>query len=134
MIDVGNSHNSCRNAMAIPFYPKEKFIQMKKKSVAIKSIAVKHPSKYYTNEMAPYADIPNIPVFWWRLWGINGRYLMDKDAGETVELMAVDVSREAIELAGKRVQDIDLILGSTCCVSGWAENPQQNLPGTVSAD
>lgn len=102
---------------------------MKNKSVAIKSIAIKHPSKYYTNDMAPYSEIPNVPVYWWRLWGMEGRYLMDRESGETVESLAVEASKEAIELAGKKAEDIDLILGTTCCVSGWSEDPHKIYPG-----
>jgi 3-oxoacyl-[acyl-carrier-protein] synthase III len=104
-------------------------LTMKNKSVAIKSIAVKHPSRYYTNEMSPYSDIPNVPVFWWRLWGMEGRYLMDRKSGETVESLALAAAKEAIELAGKTAEDVDLILGTTCCVSGWSEDPYKIYPG-----
>ncbi len=102
---------------------------MKNNTVAIKSVAVKLPSTYYTNDMAPYSEIPNVPTFWWRLWGMEGRYLMDRQQGETVESLAFHAAKEAIELAGKRSEDVDLILGPTCCVSGWSEDLNKIYPG-----
>ncbi len=43
--------------------------------------------------MSPYVDIPNMPVYWWRLWGINGRYLMNRNEGETVESKAMEACK-----------------------------------------
>jgi 3-oxoacyl-(acyl-carrier-protein) synthase III len=97
--------------------------------VQIESIAVKLPEKYYTNDMPPYSDIPDIPAHWWRLWGIEGRYLMNREAGETVGSLGLKASEDAITLAGKTANDIDLILATTCCVSGWAEDKNRIYPG-----
>jgi 3-oxoacyl-[acyl-carrier-protein] synthase-3 len=97
-------------------------------SIAIKSLAIKMPTQYYTNEMPPYSTIPNLPTYWWRLWGMEGRYLMDKSAGETVESLGLEACKEALSLAGKNAGDIDLILTSTCCVSGWSQNKTLIFP------
>lgn len=102
---------------------------MGKNTAELRSLAVKMPSQYYTNDMSPYADIKNMPVYWWRLWGMEGRYLMNRALGETVETMGLGASEEALRLAGKRAEDIDLILATTCCISGWSADADRIFPG-----
>ncbi|RNA63524.1 hypothetical protein D1631_17200 [Chryseobacterium nematophagum] len=97
---------------------------------AIKSVAIDVPQKYCDNNTPPYSEIPNVPKNWERLWGIKGRYMIDKNAGEYCSLLAKNASLKAIEKAGLSAKDIDLIIGTSCTITGWSDkNPESIFPG-----
>lgn len=98
-------------------------------AAAIKSVAIEMPQGYCGNDSPPFSEIPNIPKYWWRFWGIKGRYMADRKKGETCAHLAMCAAHTAIAKAGIDVSDIDLILGTTCTIVGWAENETQIFPG-----
>ncbi len=103
---------------------------MMKYNASIKSVAVGFPEKYYTNDMVPFSEIPNLPKNWWRNWGMEGRYMVDKEKGETCSQLAKKASLGAIEKAGLAANDIDLIIGTTCTITGWSDKEENRIfPG-----
>lgn len=97
---------------------------------AIKSVAIDVPKNYCDNKTPPFSEIPNVPKNWERLWGIKGRYMIDKEAGEHCSTLAKNSSLKAIEKAGLSVNDIDLIIGTSCTITGWSDtNPEAIFPG-----
>lgn len=101
-----------------------------KYSSSIKSIAIDLPKNYFTNDMPPFSTIPNMPKNWWRLWGVEGRYMIDKSQGETCSTLARNASLKAINKAGLEVRDIDLIIASSCTITNWSDiNPATIFPG-----
>jgi 3-oxoacyl-[acyl-carrier-protein] synthase-3 len=102
---------------------------MKIKS-SIKSVAISIPQKYCDNNTPPFSEIPNVPKNWERLWGIKGRYMIDKELGESCSVLAKDACEKAIDKAGLSVQDIDLIIATSCTITGWSDkNPEMIFPG-----
>lgn len=102
-------------------------------AAAIRSVAIEVPQGYCGNDSPPFSEIPNVPKYWWRLWGIKGRYMANRKEGETCDCLAVRAARAAIEKAGIEVSDIDLILGTTCTIAGWAEKTTQIFPGMADS-
>ncbi|AZA53952.1 3-oxoacyl-ACP synthase III family protein [Chryseobacterium sp. G0201] len=97
---------------------------------SIKSIAIGLPETYYTNNMPPFSTIPNLPKNWWRNWGMEGRYMIDKKKGESCSQLAMKASLGAIEKAGLSTQDIDMIIGTTCTITGWSDKDNDKIfPG-----
>ncbi|MDP9960568.1 3-oxoacyl-ACP synthase III family protein [Chryseobacterium lathyri] len=103
---------------------------MMKYNSSIKSVAIGLPETYYTNDMPPFSEIPNLPKNWWRNWGMEGRYMVNKEKGESCSQLARKASLGAIEKAGLSTQDIDLIIGTTCTITGWSDKEEDRIfPG-----
>ena len=86
------------------------------------------PSRHVSNDQPPYCDIPNLPSNWWRFWGIEKRYLLDRDKGETALENAVEASNKAIEISGLNPEDIDVILCNSTCFVGWSDDYLKAFP------
>ncbi len=97
-------------------------------NVSIKSLATAMPKNYVTNDMQPYNSLPDLPPNWWRFWGIKGRYLIDRNAGETAESLANRACSTALKNSQLQPQDIDLIICNSTCFVGWGEDRTRALP------
>lgn len=89
--------------------------------ISIKSLSTAMPQNHVSNEVPPYSLLPDLPPNWWRFWGIKGRYLINRDAGETAESLAVRACNSAIKNSGLAPEEIDLIICNSTCFVGWGE-------------
>jgi 3-oxoacyl-[acyl-carrier-protein] synthase-3 len=96
--------------------------------ISIKSLSTAMPKNHVTNDVPPYSLLPNLPPNWWRFWGIKGRYLINRDAGETAESLAVRACNSAIKNSGLVPTDIDLIICNSTCFVGWSEDRNNAFP------
>ena len=79
-------------------------------NVRIASLACRLPTRCVRNDDPVFAQVEPIPAEWWRFWGIESRYMIDQDAGETELTLAEDAAREALGLAEVDAGDLDLVL------------------------
>lgn len=79
-------------------------------NVRIASLACRLPTRCVRNDDPVFAQVEPIPAEWWRFWGIESRYMIDQDEGETELTLAEDAAREALELAEVDAGDLDLVL------------------------
>jgi 3-oxoacyl-[acyl-carrier-protein] synthase-3 len=97
-------------------------------NIAISSLSISMPKKHYSNDEPPYSEISNIPTNWWRFWGIKGRYLLDREEGETALQHAIKASKESIRKAKINLEDVDLVLCNSTCFAGWSEEKNRVFP------
>ncbi|HDR9510993.1 3-ketoacyl-ACP synthase [Burkholderia cepacia] len=74
------------------------------------SLACRLPTRHVRNDDPVFARVEPIPAEWWRFWGIESRYMIDPDAGESELTLAEDAAREALELAEVDAGELDLVL------------------------
>jgi 3-oxoacyl-(acyl-carrier-protein) synthase III len=79
-------------------------------NVRIASLACNLPSRLLRNDDPAFDNVEPIPEEWWRFWGIQSRYIIDPECGESELQMAERTAREALELAGVRPTELDLLL------------------------
>ncbi|MEO8183695.1 MAG: 3-oxoacyl-ACP synthase III family protein [Deltaproteobacteria bacterium] len=78
--------------------------------VAIKSITSALPARRVHNHDAVFDAVrASLPGSWWDFWGIESRPLMDRQRDSAVSMGAA-ACQSALELAGLRATDVDLIL------------------------
>lgn len=81
-----------------------------KHRVAIRSITSALPARRVRNQDALFDAVrPGLPGSWWDFWGIESRPFMDHER-ESALSMAEAACRSALDLAGLRPTDVDLIL------------------------
>lgn len=88
----------------------------------IQSLAIQMPKNSIANDEPPYSEIEIISKTWFRFWGVDSRYIIDRKSGETAIELALKASQQAIRLAGLEANDIDLILCNSTCFDGWSED------------
>ncbi|MGY4730731.1 3-oxoacyl-ACP synthase III family protein [Burkholderia pyrrocinia] len=74
------------------------------------SLACRLPTRHVHNDDPLFSRVEPIPAEWWQFWGIESRYMIDPDAGETELTLAEGAAREALELAGVDAGELDLVL------------------------
>ncbi|PXX21690.1 MULTISPECIES: 3-oxoacyl-ACP synthase III family protein [Burkholderia] len=79
-------------------------------NVRMASLACRLPTHCVNNDDPVFAQVEPIPADWWRFWGIESRYMIDPDAGETELTLAEHAAREALELAEVDAGELDLVL------------------------
>ncbi|MGU7816809.1 3-oxoacyl-ACP synthase III family protein [Burkholderia sp. AW49-1] len=76
------------------------------------SLACRLPTRYVRNDDSVFARVEPIPTEWWRFWGIESRYMIDPEVGESELTLAEAAAREALELAEVEAGELDLVLFS----------------------
>jgi len=80
--------------------------------VAMKSIAWARPKNEIKNDEPPFSELLErglVAKTWYRFWGIDKRAMMDLKE-DTATTLAVAACTQAIADAGKKPEDIDLVL------------------------
>jgi len=79
-------------------------------NVKMANLACHLPMRCVHNDDAVFAQVEPIPADWWRFWGIESRYMIDPDAGESELTLAEHAAREALDLADVDAGELDLVL------------------------
>lgn len=80
--------------------------------VSMRSIAWARPKMEIKNDEPPFSELLErglVAKTWYRFWGIEKRAMMNLDE-DTATTLAVAACQQAMEDAGKKPEDIDLIL------------------------
>ncbi|KVU11655.1 3-ketoacyl-ACP synthase [Burkholderia ubonensis] len=79
-------------------------------NVRIASLACRLPARQVPNDDPVFAGVEPIPAEWWQFWGIESRYMIDPDAGESELALAERTARDALARAGVEPAELDLVL------------------------
>ncbi|NTZ89018.1 3-oxoacyl-ACP synthase III family protein [Burkholderia metallica] len=79
-------------------------------NVRIASLACRLPARQVRNDDPVFAGVEPIPAQWWQFWGIESRYMIDADAGESELALAERTARDALARAGVAPAELDLVL------------------------
>lgn len=79
-------------------------------NVHMASLACNLPSRLMRNDDPAFDGVEPILPQWWAFWGIESRYVIDAQAGESELTLAVRTSQQALERAGIESADLDLVL------------------------
>ncbi|WP_240674621.1 hypothetical protein [Burkholderia stabilis] len=79
-------------------------------NVRMASLACRLPTCCVYNDDPVFAQVEPIPADWRRFWGIESRYMIDPDAGETELTLAEHAAREALHLGDMDASELDLVL------------------------
>jgi 3-oxoacyl-[acyl-carrier-protein] synthase-3 len=88
----------------------------------IQSLAIQMPKNSIANDEPPYSEIEIISKTWFRFWGVDRRFIINRESGETAIELALKASKQAIDLSGLKPENIDLILCNSTCFDGWSED------------
>lgn len=80
--------------------------------VHMAGLACRLPSRLLRNDDPVFAGVEPIQPQWWQFWGIESRYVIDPRAGESELTLAVQTARQALDQAGLKAEDLDLVLAN----------------------
>lgn len=101
-------------------------------NVRMASLACNLPSRLMRNDDPAFAEVEPIESQWWQFWGIESRYVIDPQAGESELTLAEHTARQALERAGIEAAALDLVLFNSTSPFVTAED-EQSGPSTDAA-
>ncbi len=79
-------------------------------NVHMLSLACNLPSRLVKNNDPVFQQVEPISPDWWHFWGIESRYMIDPQHGESELTLAVHTAQQAVEFANIVAGDLDLVL------------------------
>ncbi|WP_116136305.1 3-oxoacyl-ACP synthase III family protein [Trinickia diaoshuihuensis] len=102
-------------------------------NVRMASLACNLPSRLVRNDDPAFAQVEPIDAQWWQFWGIESRYFMDSQAGESELTLAEHTARQALERAGVEPEALDLVLSNSTSPFVTGEHEEHDERGASAS-